>query len=373
MRGKIGLSLLLLGMIVFGGDFVPVARAEKTIRTDSIEFKYQWTRTVPLTLFAVSTPSLDQSVYKWRNSNFSSFRTRIDDYSSLIPVATSWGLYFGGVKPSYSRNAGEMFLLQGGAILLSTAVTHIGKRGFGRERPDGRNYKSFPSGHTSFAFVCATLLVEEYGERYPWLAALSYTSASLTATARILNNRHWVSDLAGGAVVGILSAKLTYMLGALATGRSYRPYTFRDEPLKGYAFSFQRGWNTSSKSISNCFGVGVRIPLYEKWGIAVQTEWSSEILEEDLVFGRSIGGGVSYRREFLWDDNFLLDGRLFLEHTSHFNDQSRNGWGIRPELGLLFRTGNVSLLRGYAAVSSAPWRERRPAAWEFGLGVEWGW
>lgn len=368
---NIFLYVFLSGILFVSIDFAPTIKAETAVPSDSISrSKYQWTRVLPLTLFAVSTPGLDQTMYDWRSIHFGSFRTYVDDYSSLIPVATSWGLYFGGVKPKYSNSAGEMFLLQGSAVLLSTAITHAGKRGFGRMRPDQNNYKSFPSGHTSFSFVCATLLVEEYGERYPWLAAFSYTSASLTATARILNNRHWVSDLAGGAVVGILSAKLTYALAFVLTGKPYNLYSYRDEPLKGYSVSFRRGWTLFSENIFNHFGAAVRVPFYKEWGAVAQMAWSA-MGSEKSDFSRFIGGGVSYRRE-LPLNGFFFDGALSLNHYSHFGE-SRDGWNLRPELGLIFRTGNVSLLKGYTAFSSAPWKNNQPGTWEFGMAVEWGW
>ncbi|MBR4809522.1 MAG: phosphatase PAP2 family protein [Bacteroidales bacterium] len=72
-------------------------------------------------------------------------------------------------------------------------------------RPDGSDYRSFPSGHTLFAFTSAELMRNDYG---PWWGAAFYTMACGTAAERIYGNRHWFSDVLAGAGLGILSAHI---------------------------------------------------------------------------------------------------------------------------------------------------------------------
>ena len=74
---------------------------------------------------------------------------------------------------------------------------------------------SFPSGHTANAFMIATMMYKEYGELSPWIGIGSYASASTVAVMRMLNNRHWMSDVLFGAGIGILSTELGYYLSDL--------------------------------------------------------------------------------------------------------------------------------------------------------------
>jgi membrane-associated phospholipid phosphatase len=56
----------------------------------------------------------------------------------------------------------------------------------------------------------ATLLAHEYGNRSIWIPIAGYTAATATGVMRVLNNRHYLSDVVVGAAVGILTAELAY-------------------------------------------------------------------------------------------------------------------------------------------------------------------
>ena len=105
-----------------------------------------------------------------------------------------------------------------GALVVAAGVSNGLKMDAGRGRPDNpyldqdpddfgpfSGHASWPSGHTSMAFAFATSLGDELHNpvaRYGLLAA-----ATAVGWSRINDNRHWLSDVAGGAVVGITSAK----------------------------------------------------------------------------------------------------------------------------------------------------------------------
>ena len=63
-----------------------------------------------------------------------------------------------------------------------------------------------PSGHTTVAFALATALADDIHR--PWATVGLYTLAAGVGWSRINDNRHWLSDVAGGAILGITSAKL---------------------------------------------------------------------------------------------------------------------------------------------------------------------
>lgn len=51
--------------------------------------------------------------------------------------------------------------------------------------------------------------------RSPWYSVAGYTIATATAYSRLLNNRHWISDVLAGAGIGILSTELGYWITGL--------------------------------------------------------------------------------------------------------------------------------------------------------------
>ena len=46
----------------------------------------------------------------------------------------------------------------------------------------------------------------------PILSCAGYLGATATGVIRIYKNRHWLRDIVAGAAIGILSAKLAYLL-----------------------------------------------------------------------------------------------------------------------------------------------------------------
>ena len=81
-----------------------------------------------------------------------------------------------------------------------------------RLRPDQSAYNSFPSGHAAKAFMAATMLHKEYEGRSPWISIGGYGLASLTGVSRVLNNKHWLTDVVAGAAIGIGSVHLGYFI-----------------------------------------------------------------------------------------------------------------------------------------------------------------
>jgi membrane-associated phospholipid phosphatase len=99
-----------------------------------------------------------------------------------------------------SQVAGSVFRAQ----LMAQAVTGAIKFTAQRTRPDGSDQRSFPSGHTSVSFASATVLQRELG----WKVGLpAYAAATYVAAARIEKKKHYLSDVAMGAAIGILSGR----------------------------------------------------------------------------------------------------------------------------------------------------------------------
>ena len=63
-----------------------------------------------------------------------------------------------------------------------------------------------PSGHATIAFALATSLSDDIHR--PWASVGLYGLATGVAWSRINDNRHWLTDVTAGALLGITSAKL---------------------------------------------------------------------------------------------------------------------------------------------------------------------
>jgi membrane-associated phospholipid phosphatase len=95
-----------------------------------------------------------------------------------------------------------MDLLQ--AQIMSEILVEPLKFAVHRERPDGSNHQSFPSGHASVTFAAATVIERHLGWRK---AALGYAIASYVAMSRIHDNRHYLSDVIFGAATGSIAGR----------------------------------------------------------------------------------------------------------------------------------------------------------------------
>ncbi|MDR0541320.1 MAG: phosphatase PAP2 family protein [Dysgonamonadaceae bacterium] len=131
-----------------------------------------------------------------------------DNYLQFSPAVAAFGMKAGGVRSVHKTM--DMAILYALSNILNTGIIQGTKHIVSRERPDDSNRRSFPSGHTSTAFVAAEFLHQEYKDQSVWISIGGYGIASLTGVARVYNNKHWVSDIITGAGVGILSTKIVY-------------------------------------------------------------------------------------------------------------------------------------------------------------------
>jgi membrane-associated phospholipid phosphatase len=148
-------------------------------------------------------------VYNWRTANHPEFHSSLDDYLQYAPIGFVYGLDWAGVKAK--NDLINRTLLLAKSEILMGVVIRILKISARVERPHGGNFHSFPSGHTGQAFVAATFLHKELGQKSIWFSIGGYTLATSVGVMRILNNSHWVSDVLAGAGIGILSTNIVYM------------------------------------------------------------------------------------------------------------------------------------------------------------------
>ena len=87
------------------------------------------------------------------------------------------------------------------AQILSQALVAGIKESVRRDRPTGECC-AFPSGHSATAFAAASVLERHFGYR-AWWPALG--AATYVATSRLVDNRHFLSDVMFGAGIGVAS------------------------------------------------------------------------------------------------------------------------------------------------------------------------
>lgn len=108
-------------------------------------------------------------------------------------------------------------LLAFSSLLVSGVLVQGLKKVFSRTRPyaaenqwefggpslKGSTYNSFPSGHTTSAFAVAASIATIYDSKL--VKILAYSAATLTGISRIHDNKHWMSDVFMGAIIGTVT------------------------------------------------------------------------------------------------------------------------------------------------------------------------
>ena len=113
------------------------------------------------------------------------------------------------------------------AVLYTQMLTTVVKGWVRRERPDESNSLSFFSGHTSTAFTWTSFVhreIDDLLDRWEPTARdatlrttlsvgsglMLYGWASYVGASRMLDNKHYISDVVVGALVGTLVGNLIY-------------------------------------------------------------------------------------------------------------------------------------------------------------------
>ena len=289
----------------FEGDTIHLnTKSEKVFCNRWIQSTYIG---VPLIAAGFIEKSENNHFSSLRNSFLPRFNHSLDNYLQYSPAALMLALKAGGVE---SRSSwGKMLTADLFSAALVTLSTRIIKPLAHEQRPDGSNYHSFPSGHTATAFMTATMLTKEYGHLSPWIGYGAYTVATATGVMRMMNNKHWMSDILAGAGFGIIGTEFGYWLSDLvfpSHPKSYNPssvvlldtdknpsfvgtYAGFYIPLQQYTI----GNNVKRKDCNGgTYGFEGAYFFNQHWGIGGQTSISNI--------------------------NYILDDEQLTEETTHF-------------------------------------------------------
>ncbi|AII53017.1 phosphatase PAP2 family protein [Hymenobacter sp. APR13] len=148
---------------------------------------------------------------------FPTYRTRLDDLLILAPYVELGVVALAGVESRNDRLNVGLVVLKSELFMLGTvfAVKNLTRN----PRPDGSDNQSFPSGHTAQAFLAASIVHTEFRDKSQWYGVGAYTIATSVAALRMINNKHWQSDVVAGAGFGILAAHVGYLTHRNRWGR----------------------------------------------------------------------------------------------------------------------------------------------------------
>lgn len=148
--------------------------------------------------------------YRDIQEGFPGFRTNADDYLQFMPMVAVYGLNLVGIKGKH--NFIDRTLIYMMSVSMAELTTDALKTATHIQRPDSSDFRSFPSGHTTNAFVCATFLFNEYRDVSIWYGIAGYSVATATGVLRMMNNKHFMSDVLVGAGIAIFYTELTYYI-----------------------------------------------------------------------------------------------------------------------------------------------------------------
>ena len=286
----------------------------------------------------------------------SDFKTGIDDYLQFFGPTAVVGLKLAGVegRSDWPRLMASAALSYGFMAGFVNGIKYTAKE----MRPDGSTANSWPSGHTATSFVGATILHKEYGlTRSPWYSVAGYGLATATGVMRVLNNRHWVSDVMSGAGIGILSAELGYAVGDLLfKGKGLLRNDLEMDFENPSFFSISMGVGLGSKDIDFEVSDVVDSHIYG-------TDYLQELLTSEQIQFRA-ATVVDAEGAYFFNKYVGVGGRLrvramsaksFGDYTSRVGMEDWNAWGGLYEAYKYYKPGDFS---GNMDVDGLPFLEK---------------
>ena len=151
------------------------------------------------------------------------WRSRKIDYAAYISDLLLYGAFIGTIPlvPAFSNyNYSKALKMNLNVISPNGIITNLVKTTVQRQRPDSfyktranadDSFRSFFSGHTSTTFALGTsnaiLLSEAYPEKRKLIWFVNLSLATATGYLRIAGDKHYLSDVFCGGIVGYFLAK----------------------------------------------------------------------------------------------------------------------------------------------------------------------
>ena len=226
---KLILIFLLLPVLLFAqtkdisfntvrGDLYHFVNVGYNIALSPLHYnKANWGEAAVYSLATIGLFAVDKNVKKFSLDHHNKTGNKIFDIDKIY--GNKYTLYFSAGIYGYGFFAKNTDVRLLGlhtveAFFYAGSITAILKDLISRKRPyttDNNfifkpiklfddSYHSLPSGHATISFAVSTVLAKYY-DNILW-KIFWYGSATVVTTARIYHNRHWISDVFLGAVIG---------------------------------------------------------------------------------------------------------------------------------------------------------------------------
>ena len=353
---------------------------------------------IAATGLSAAQTAMDKDIYTLRNDAIPGFRYHYDDYLQYAPAGVVIGLKAFGYEGRSSW--GRMLVSDAfSAAVMAGAVNGL-KYTVGRLRPDGSRHNSFPSGHTATTFMTAAMLSKEYGWKSPWFSIGGYTVAAVTGVSRIMNNRHWLTDVLAGAAIGIGSVHLGYYLADLIFKDRHMcdgymaPVFEYDTSVKHYVAElvFARRFILGSPSAADAgsaslplrgslAGLSADIPVVPGIGVSSRVSANTLIYPSGgataTVYSTVAGGyyNFPFAKRFELQAK-VMAGYAWQDGRSQATGYRRiEGWNFSAGIGLSFMLDSNFKIKAFSEFESM--QRRGPAPWLnsilLGFSTAWLW
>jgi membrane-associated phospholipid phosphatase len=198
----------------------------------------------------LATVALTAPAFAWDDDGVDYFRRHPHEQFGKIGAQLGGGIAVGGLAVGFFSagrfSHGTRFRAStydvSQAVIINQVYTQLFKFTVRRERPDGSNRQSFPSGHASNAFAAATVITRHY----PKLTVPGYAVATYIAFSRMAANRHHFSDIVAGAGFG-------FGVGRAVVRRNSRPLEETAAPTAHWGISPDGGPQGDGRGVAFVF------------------------------------------------------------------------------------------------------------------------
>ena len=200
-------SLCIISLLIlFNGAFAQI--------NDSARYKLNFKKlAIPTSIMVIGFTQVGHESKELQvdlQEDFPFFKSRLDDVAQYIPLSAV--LLSGSLGLKTKNDFKSRFIYSAISYSVMGLSVNILKKTIKETRPDNSSNNSFPSGHTAFSFTGAEIFHQELKENYPVLSFAGYPIAAGVGIYRMLNNKHYLSDVLVGAGLGMLSAKFAYAI-----------------------------------------------------------------------------------------------------------------------------------------------------------------